>query len=46
MTLAAAVSVAGVLTSTVTTLDELEDVDVGQFVQQLGVEADTLLLDG
>ena len=46
MTLAAAVSVAGVLTSAVTTLDELEDVDVGQLVQQLGVEADTRLLDG
>jgi len=44
-TLAAAVSVAGVLTWAVTTL-ESEDLDVGQFVQQLGVAADALHADG
>jgi hypothetical protein len=44
-TLAAAITAAGVLTSAVSTL-ESEDVDVGQFVQQLGVEADALLVDG
>lgn len=41
-TLGAAVSVAGVLTSASATL-ESEDVDVEQFVRQLGVEADALL---
>lgn len=44
-TLAAAVSVAGVLTSAVTTL-ESEDVDVRQFIRQLGAAADALLVDG
>lgn len=44
-TLAAAVSVAGVLTSAATTL-ESEGFDVEQYVQQLGAEADALLADG
>lgn len=43
-TLAAAVSVAGILTSTLTTL-ESENLDVALFVQDLGVAADALLLD-
>jgi len=43
-TLAAAVSVAGVLTSAATTLGS-EDLDVEQFVKQLGVAADALLED-
>lgn len=44
-TLAAAVSVTGVLTSTATTL-ESEGLDVKQFVQELGADADALLHDG
>ncbi len=41
-TLAAAVSVTGVLTSAATTLDD-EELDVEQYVQHLGGEADDLL---
>ncbi|MBI2708276.1 MAG: hypothetical protein HYX34_01075 [Actinobacteria bacterium] len=44
-TLAAAVSVAGVLTSAATTL-ESEDFDVEQYVQELGAAADALLKEG